>query len=159
MNKNINSEIVEQIFQLYRSTKQKESIKALDCEISPLQLFTLYFINSSKTPIHMKDIADHLSVEMPTATSLLDKVVKMGLVKRVSDKKDRRVVEVAITPKGKKVLDKAMEIRTRNMGKYLDFLPNDQKQHLNSILKTLNKLKNIKVDAKAKVKVKIKVKV
>ena len=157
MNKNINSEIVEQIFQLYRSTKQKDYIKAFDCEISPLQFFTLHFIKNSDKPIQMKDIADHFSVEMPTATSLMDKIVKMGLVKRMSDKDDRRVVAVVLTPKGEKILDKAMEIRAQKIGKYLDFLPDSQKESLNSILKTLNKFKVIKVDAKAKVSVKVKV--
>lgn len=44
------------------------------------------------------------STQQPTMTKMLDRMVKDGLVKRLPDALDRRVVRIAITPRGSELL-------------------------------------------------------
>ncbi len=51
----------------------------------------------------MKSIADHLGVTPPSATEIVKEMEKKGLVKRVNDKKDRRIVFIILSPSAKKL--------------------------------------------------------
>lgn len=68
------------------------------------QVRTLYFL--SRGPQRMKDISDHLMRGMPSATSMIDRLVKKGYVERVPDPADRRVVLCRITEPGREMLDR-----------------------------------------------------
>lgn len=52
----------------------------------------------------MKDLADKISVTMPTITESVDQMVELGYVERYSDSKDRRRVMVRMTNSGKKII-------------------------------------------------------
>ena len=68
------------------------------------QVRTLYFL--SRGPQRMKDISDHLMRGMPSATSMIDRLVRKGYVERVPDPSDRRVVLCRITGPGREMLDR-----------------------------------------------------
>ena len=68
------------------------------------QIRTLYFL--SRGPQRMKDISDHLMRGMPSATSMIDRLVRKGYVERVPDPSDRRVVLCRITDTGREMLDR-----------------------------------------------------
>ena len=68
------------------------------------QVRTLYFL--SRGPQRMKDISDHLMRGMPSATSMIDRLVRKGYVERVPDPSDRRVVLCQITEPGREMLDR-----------------------------------------------------
>ena len=68
------------------------------------QIRTLHFL--SRGPQRMKDISDHLMRGMPSATSMIDRLVKKGYVERVPDPSDRRVVLCKITDSGTDMLDR-----------------------------------------------------
>ena len=68
------------------------------------QIRTLYFL--SRGTQRMKDISDHLMRGMPSATSMIDRLVKKGYVERVPDPSDRRVVLCRITDPGREMLDR-----------------------------------------------------
>ena len=51
-------------------------------------------------PRRMTGIAKRLNVEMPSATTMIDRLVKKGLVERKQDPKDRRAVVCSITTAG-----------------------------------------------------------
>lgn len=53
-------------------------------------------------PVRMGEIADHLSVSMPTATGIVDRLSSAGLVTREHDTPDRRVVLCNLTEQGRK---------------------------------------------------------
>ncbi len=75
--------------------KLKYKITALDMEI--LQLVVI------EGPKKMKEIGEHFQVKLSTLTSIIDKIERSRLVKRVNSRNDRRVVHLQATPKGKKV--------------------------------------------------------
>jgi len=51
----------------------------------------------------MKNIADYLRVTPPSATEIVTEMEKRGLVKRMDDKKDRRIVFITLTDAAKKL--------------------------------------------------------
>ena len=71
----------------------------------------------------MRSIADHLGVTPPSATEVVKEMEKKGLVKRVDDKKDRRIVFIVLSPSAKKLsvsLCKQKELMFKKMLSKLD---------------------------------------
>ena len=62
----------------------------------------------SKKPVQMNELSNELMVSSPTITSLIDRMEKKGIVKR-EDCKDRRKIEIQLTPEGKKFYEKTRE--------------------------------------------------
>ncbi|QGA53878.1 winged helix DNA-binding protein [Sulfolobus sp. E5-1-F] len=65
---------------------------------------------TSEEPRSMVYLANRYFVTQSAITAAVDKLEARGLVRRVRDNKDRRIVIVKITPKGREVLLKANEI-------------------------------------------------
>jgi DNA-binding MarR family transcriptional regulator len=55
----------------------------------------------------VSDIAARLSVHMSTASNLLEKLEANALITRTRNNKDRRIVHIHLTPKGRRILAKA----------------------------------------------------
>ena len=64
--------------------------------------------------VRMSEIGRHMGISRPYMTALVDKLIREGLVERVSDPHDRRVVNVRTTPAGRKAI-KDFENRTREV--------------------------------------------
>ena len=58
----------------------------------------------------MSDIAEHLGRGMPSVTSLIDRLVKKGLVERIEDESDRRVVACQLTSEGRTSVDEFLRL-------------------------------------------------
>lgn len=89
------------IFHIGRIMKEK-SVKNGQHNIL-LHARLLEFINTKKNPT-MKDISEFLCIKSPSATAIVNPLVKSAKVKRVSDKIDSRVVRLVLTSSGKKTL-------------------------------------------------------
>jgi len=48
----------------------------------------------------MKDVAEHLGITMPSATSIVARLVKQNFIIRIYDAKDRRIIRLKITELG-----------------------------------------------------------
>ena len=55
-------------------------------------------------PMRMGELADRESIRMPTASALVDGLVRNGMVERTPDPDDRRAVLVGLTDHGRRVL-------------------------------------------------------
>lgn len=53
-------------------------------------------------------LADACLLQQPTMTKLLDRMVRDGLVKRLPDARDRRVVRIQTTPRGETVVNELL---------------------------------------------------
>ena len=65
--------------------------------------------------LKMKDIAHALDISLPAATGLISRLVRMGMVERVYDTKDRRVIYVNLTSKGKKMVAQVKSQRQKKI--------------------------------------------
>ncbi|MEL6632475.1 MAG: MarR family transcriptional regulator [Bacteroidota bacterium] len=77
--------------------KAKHKITGLEMEIIQLVIM--------EGPQKMKDIGKRFNVKLSTLTSIIDKIEKQRLVKRVNSKEDRRVVFLEVSKKGEKLFD------------------------------------------------------
>ena len=73
------------------------------------QVKTLFLL--AEQPIRMRGIARRLGVEMPSATTMIDRLVAKGLVERSQDPGDRRAVVCSVTPAGRDAVEEFWSLR------------------------------------------------
>ena len=134
----MNGELIESIFRLSRLMKDNMCYSSELTTLSLLQLQALIFLNK-KQNAQMREIAEQFKIEMPTATSLINKLSAAKLVSRQEDVKDRRLVRIVLTEQGKTLLEKAMKERTKKMHFLLSYLSDNDKIELLRIIQILTK--------------------
>lgn len=82
-------------------------------------------------------IGIHLNISTPAASTLVDRLVHIGLVKRIDDPLDRRVKLVDLSKEGKSLLNEGFQARVNWMQELGDFLPDQEQDHIASALTTL----------------------
>ena len=70
-------------------------------------------------------------------TGRLDQLERMGLVKRVSDPEDRRVMFAQLSPEGLELIDHLIEVHLAQEAELLADLSTDQRETLADLLRTL----------------------
>jgi DNA-binding MarR family transcriptional regulator len=78
-------------------------------EVTPIQVMLLFFLQKNDG-LSLTQISQGLMLENPTVTGLIDRLEKLGYVKRSDHPNDRRVYLVNITEKGNRVAKKALPI-------------------------------------------------
>ena len=73
-------------------------------EFPPGFMHVLGWLKSKGEPVSMTDLAAASFVSKPNLTTMVDRLCADGLVERSSDVNDRRIVNVALTKKGKDFL-------------------------------------------------------
>jgi DNA-binding MarR family transcriptional regulator len=81
-------------------------------EVTPIQVMLLFFLQK-KDGSSLTQISQGLMLENPTVTGLIDRLEKLGYVKRSDHPNDRRVYMVYLTQKGSNVAKKALPIVKR----------------------------------------------
>lgn len=89
-------------------------------------------------PTTMTDLGKLLNVSKPNITILVDKLVKLELVKRIYDEKDRRVIFIELTGNGHDFLEKLRESMKTAFGKSVEKFSQDD---LKLFKETINNLK------------------
>jgi DNA-binding MarR family transcriptional regulator len=86
-----------------------------------LMLLTIRGLPEGERPT-VRTLAERLALRHHSAVELIDRLAMHGFVKRSRDLEDRRQVQVALTPKGEKTLERVVEQRIselRTTGKEL----------------------------------------
>ena len=144
MSDKINTLIIEYMFKVFKTVKHNMSISSESAHITAVQFEALFFIKKNKE-VAMNQISEHFSTTMPTATSLVDKLIAAKLAIRRNDSKDRRIVKISITKQGEKILSEAVKHRTYVMNKMLSYLSEEDKVQLLKIFqKIVEKTENEK---------------
>ncbi|NCB03860.1 MAG: MarR family transcriptional regulator, partial [Spirochaetia bacterium] len=95
-------EIAEEISMLMPSIVRNILFRSVDKEnITQAQLFTLFSIREHEDVCKLRELSRVLQVTPPTVTGIVDRLERLKYVKRLPDKKDRRVIFVVLTQKGK----------------------------------------------------------
>lgn len=85
----------------------------------------------------MKELAMMMHVTSPSATSFVDRLVKLGYVERIHDPGNRRLVRLSITEKGALMLKNKIAERRKMFGELLRVLPESDQRILSEILRKL----------------------
>jgi len=106
--------------------------------ISLPQMLILEYLNKEKGCM-MGDIARMLSISMSGATGLADRMLKTGLLKRSRSARDRRVVNIYITPKGERAAKNVLRQRINTIKKMFSMLTEKERKKYLQILEKVKK--------------------
>ena len=84
------------------------------------------------------DLAQRCAMTAPALTELVDSLTRDGLVRRLEDPADRRVVLVELTGQGRRELDKHREAMKRAVAGLLARIPADKRARLRVALSDFN---------------------
>lgn len=106
MNKPLATETLKQFRVIIAAVRQHFRALEAACGVSGAQVWILAAIAESPG-ITVSGLSEALSVHISTASNMLDKLDKAGLVKRTRSETDRRIVNLYLTTKGQSALDRA----------------------------------------------------
>jgi DNA-binding MarR family transcriptional regulator len=101
-----------------------------------LQALELLVMNG---PMLMRKISDALTVTPANVTGIVDRLEEKNLVKRTSEKGDRRATIIEITPEGKTLYEKVSKKKGEMIRKSLWTFTKDEKITLNRLLEKFQK--------------------
>lgn len=133
--KTLEDQIMLLTYKIFRSVRKHASSESEANEPSMLQLQAMLAISINKTT--MSEIAQELHIALPTATVLIDRLVKADYAERGFDENDRRVIKISLTSLGKQILQKTMKQKLMRTKYILDLIPTNDKKTLLRILQNL----------------------
>lgn len=136
--KELNDQILELMFSVGRLMKGEMKFSSHTANLSLLQIQALMFIDKSGE-VQMKDLANNFTITLPTATSLVDNLIKAGLVLRTRSTEDRRVVTIKLSAQGKRLFAKIARERTEKMNTMLSYISHKEREELFKVLSSLKK--------------------
>jgi DNA-binding MarR family transcriptional regulator len=125
-------------FRLWRAshTRTAEELEAIG--LTPA-LFGLLNVLEDRPGSNQLEIGQAMGIDPSTMVALIDQLEKAGLAKRRPHPKDRRAREVAITPKGRRLLERARAKANQVQDEVLQGLtPKEQKQLLELLRRALS---------------------
>lgn len=96
-------------------------------------LFHLYYGGG----VAVSDIGEHLGVTNPAASQMVDRLVHQGLLERSECPDDRRMKMLALTQKGKQLVQESIEARQRWMHQLTAALTPEEQESIGAALITL----------------------
>jgi DNA-binding MarR family transcriptional regulator len=107
-----------------------------ELELTVTQLRVLFLLREAPgSPAGL--LAENLRVTPPTVTGLIDRLVRMGVVRREEDSKDRRLVRNALTERGHEVLGEVEREGRAFLTELFERLSPDELSHLVQSLEVL----------------------
>lgn len=88
----------------------------------------------------MGELCGKMFLACSTATDLIDRMERNGLIERVRDTADRRVIRLRVLPKGNSIIDEVLEARRSYLATTLSELDVADKERLIQSLDQLNYL-------------------
>lgn len=85
---------------------------------------------SKRGSLRMSELAKYENVRVPTVSNAVSTLEGLGLVSRVSTDHDRRVVNVALTPAGRRAVKESTELREAYFAETLAELPDDKREDI-----------------------------
>lgn len=124
------------------AVRQHSRALETSCGIGGAQIWMLAII--ADTPdINVSELSQALSVHVSTASNLLDKLARAGLVERIRDEEDRRVVRLRLTDKGRDIVVRAPQPLAGRMVDALEKMPENSLATLNQELGRLIQQMNL----------------
>ena len=114
--------------------------------ITPEQ-FSVLTLLGNRGPLSMTELAAARRIALNTTSSLVDRLFAAGLVTRGGDPKDRRVVRVEITLKGRALVERLRAARHDAMRRLLEELTDEQVDQVLAAMPALGRLAGLPVTA------------
>lgn len=132
-------EVASVLPQILRETFKQQGDALGRGTITVPQYLCLYLLDTQGL-LKMKDVARQLNTSLPAATGLVERLFRAGMLRRVYDKKDRRVIYIELLPKGKTTIRQVQLERQKLIGKIFGNLTEKER---NDYLHILRKIKGV----------------
>jgi len=125
---------------MLREVSKKHMLTIVKAGLTFPQITILDFVKE-KGECKMGDLADALNMTMSAVTGIVDKMIKLKLVKRERSQKDRRIVRVAFLKKGRdtvRLINKERREAINNL--FSAFTDEEKMEYLRLVKKMYNGL-------------------
>jgi DNA-binding MarR family transcriptional regulator len=121
-------------FRLWRATHTRTAEVLPSVGLTP-PLFALLNVVGAREGAIQQELGSALGIDRSTMVSLIDQLESAGLARRRPSATDRRAREIAITPKGRRRLQRARQLIAQVEDEVLAGLPADERRELLSLLR------------------------
>jgi len=87
--------------------------------------------------LHIAEIGERLQIPKPQMTHLIDKLVSLEIVARHTDVADRRIINITLTDKGRKMMEEQDHLIKGSIKEKLSCLTDEELQELSVSLRKL----------------------
>jgi DNA-binding MarR family transcriptional regulator len=108
-------------------------------DLSIPQFRTMGFVQRNPDS-SLSDLADYLGLTLPSASKLVDGLVKQKLISRQESIIDRRRLTLVLTPNGESIVNSAREAALANLTKIISRLSNDELGTIHQAMELLSPL-------------------
>jgi DNA-binding MarR family transcriptional regulator len=132
------SELIDywEILAYQLNSAETSCMEMISSKLSENELRVIVFLGKNDD-VRMKDISDHMNLLGSTLTSISDKLVEKGCVKRARAESDRRIVRLELTEKGRKVFEELRKMKKQRGKNLLDLLEDEEKLTFVDLMKKL----------------------
>ncbi len=124
------------IFRFLRRKLIKTTLADLDADIK-MPHFEIMMVLSEEGTLHVAKIGERLQIAKAQMTHLIDKLVALDLVRRAMDETDRRTLNIALTEKGRALLEEHHTCLVNAVRENMSSLSLGELEALSDALRTL----------------------
>ena len=124
------------IFRLLRRKLIKTTLADIDVDIKFPHLEIMKVLREEGT-LHVAEIGEKLQIAKAQMTHLLDKLVDLNLVERRMNSADRRTLNIALTARGRALLDEHENFLVNTVRDYMSSLSDKELETFSSSLRNL----------------------
>jgi DNA-binding MarR family transcriptional regulator len=106
--------------------------------MNPQQMYAVFIIQEHDG-LTMKELASHLCITSPSATSLVNTLVRLKWVTRSADPKNRKLVRLKVAQEGRKMVTARIKEQSIAMREVLNLLNKQDQENFARILTNLHK--------------------
>ena len=103
-----------------------------------LPQYRLLVVLAAHGPQGLGTLAELLTVNSSTATRMCDRLIRKGFIRRRTSSSDRREVRLALTTRGRSLVNHATTQRRKELRKLLKSVPAAEQRHLIKALAYIN---------------------
>ena len=104
-----------------------------DVDLTFTQLRAL-FVLGTRDPLRVSDLATALHMSLASGSALSDRLVRLGLVIRRSDRDDRRAVLLELGPRGARLLQRLERAQTEQLSRAIRQMTEEEREALATTL-------------------------
>lgn len=130
-------DMVLPFFKLFKPFKKRmEKVRNGFVPFSIMQIGLIHYIKRHDNA-RMKELAEFLEITPPSATTMVNKLVDIGFLRRAYDRRDRRTIIISLTEKGQRLFKRAEMEKRRIFEEMLSRITEDERKNLLRILEKM----------------------
>ncbi|QIZ68572.1 MarR family winged helix-turn-helix transcriptional regulator [Geobacillus subterraneus] len=137
MNEKTVAELEKLLRYIAANLKQRGREILTNYPITPPQFVALQWL-LEEGDLTVGELSNKMYLACSTTTDLIDRMERNGLVSRIRDEHDRRVVRIHLLEKGERIIEEVIEKRQRDLARVLENFSDEEIVFLERCLRKLH---------------------